>query len=84
MHRRLSAILIAAGVAVAIAGCGSSGSSGSGTARTLGDQACGAVFKMRNGGVNNLGTMRVPVTYGALVAPGTSTIATMLGIRHNF
>ncbi|MFX1764165.1 porin [Paraburkholderia sp. A1RI-2L] len=36
------------------------------------------------GGVNNMGTMRVPVTYGQLVAPGQGTVAVLLGIRHTF
>lgn len=36
------------------------------------------------GGVNNMGTMRVPVTYGQLVAPGQGTVAVLLGVRHSF
>jgi predicted porin len=36
------------------------------------------------GGVNNVGNMFVPVTYGQLAAPGRSTVATMLGVRHMF
>jgi predicted porin len=36
------------------------------------------------GYVNNKGTMNQTIIYGAPVAPGVSTTAAMLGIRHNF
>ncbi|WP_321912218.1 porin [Paraburkholderia sp. J11-2] len=42
------------------------------------------VFYADVGGVNNMGTMRVPVTYGQLVAPGKGTVAVLLGVRHTF
>ncbi|KIG11121.1 porin [Caballeronia concitans] len=42
------------------------------------------VFYADLGGVNNMGTMRVPVTYGQLVAPDKATIAVLLGVRHSF
>jgi predicted porin len=36
------------------------------------------------GYVNNKGTMNQTIIYGAPVAPGVSTTAAMIGIRHNF
>jgi predicted porin len=36
------------------------------------------------GYVNNKGTMNQTIVYGAPVAPGVSTTAAMIGIRHNF
>jgi len=36
------------------------------------------------GGVNNVGNMSVPITYGQFAAPGRGAVASMIGIRHAF
>jgi predicted porin len=36
------------------------------------------------GYVHNKGAMNQGITYGAPVAPGVSTTAAMIGVRHNF
>ena len=44
----------------------------------------GTLAYVEVGYVNNTGTMNQTIVYGQPVAPGVSTTAAMIGVRHSF